>query len=275
MSTPFKKIFWIVFWVIFVIVFIVVAMFVGRVIYKKITGEQVDDLFSIKNIFNNEKLTSELTEDDYTCTSDKSVQSRGYFYIHGSGGQDNNTLNALQDITSTDNKKKEFVSFVYDANNNLEELSDRFISEFNQFSSQNFDEIIILAESAGGVIASFSAHRIDTNNSVEIHTFASPLNGYKFGSASEAMAKNFYGFNKEIAIGFDAYIEPSNNIKVYHHKTLEDKTLRDFCGSYASFCSPKVIQNNNVPNSQSFVYPNDTHSSIVFTATNKIVNCRL
>lgn len=257
-------------------IFIVVAFVISKGVYKKIAGEQRNNVFRIENIFNRKTSAPELTEADYSCTSNQNVQSRGYFYIHGSGGQDSTMLKALQDITDGDNKANAFESFVYDADSsNLEELSNRFVSEFNQFLSQSFDQFIVLAESAGGVIASFSAHKINTTSAVEIHTFASPLNGYKFGSASEAMAKNLQGFNKELVVGFDAYTEPSKNIQVYHHKTLDDKILRGFCGSYASFCSPKVIQDNNVPGSQSFVYSKDTHSSIVLNATDKIVRCRL
>ena len=258
------------FLVVFVIVFVVVAVVVTKIVYTKVYTALVGAPPSAS--------TSAPAEDslEYACVSNPEASNRGYVYAHGSGGLDPSVEHFLKELVDRDPKATDFYTFAHDGDSStLAELGARFALEFDEFASQGFDEIVVLGESAGGVIASYAAHELESDGVIEIHTLASPLNGYKFGAAAERMAEGSRGFGREIVLGFEPFAEPSLNVSVYHHKTVEDEVLRSFCGSFASFCSPSVIQDNNVPGSEEFFYPDETHSSIVLAAGEKIVSCRL
>jgi len=217
--------------------------------------------------------SSDTSSTAYNCVDDTESTNRGYILIHGAGGPDANEV-VVKNAVSTDPHHGGFLYFTYDANEEtLDIIATRFISEYKTFASQGYDKIIIYGQSAGGVIASRVASDLGTAPDIEIHTLASPLNGYKFGPATEQIAQQFSGFNKEIVVGFDSYTKPPSNVIVYHHKTVEDETLRSFCGNYKSLCSPDVIQNNNILGSYIHMYPDDTHESITTTVVTKSLSC--
>ncbi|MBV22073.1 MAG: hypothetical protein QGH85_01235 [Candidatus Pacebacteria bacterium] len=244
--------------------------------FTEFTNEEIYDIVS-------KELSKQITEassgqatsyssETYICTADPSVTNRGYVVIEGAGGSD---TSKIKNNVSAGSHFGGFLNFTYDSSQEtLDTIGTRFVSEFNTFATQEFDEIIIYGLSAGGVIASYTAHLLGDTTLIEIHTHASPLNGYKFGPAAEQISQQFTGFLKEIGLGIDPYIKPPTNIKVFHHKTVEDQTLRSFCGDYASLCNPKVIQDNNVPGSSEFIYPNDTHESITNTVVTKTLSCK-
>ena len=212
--------------------------------------------------------------DTFVCENDNSIKSRGYVYLHGLGDHNPSAVNFLKTFTQNDSKTKSILDFDYNEQWTLDKISTDFVSKFNTFKSQyDLEEIVIIGQSAGGVVAAYSAHKLNFDGDLELHTIASPLNGYgDFGAVSRQAAESMAGFAKEIGLGFAPFITPQG-IKVYHHKTVEDESLRSWCGSYASFCSPKVIQNNNIEGSKEFYYPDYNHTSIMPAVSEMIINC--
>ena len=122
--------------------------------------------------------------------------------------------------------------------------------------------------SAGGIIASYSANKLIFSGTIELHTLASPLNGYHI---SDALLDEHTGFFREISAGFDAF--ESANVKAYHHKNVEDEDLRSYCGDNAKYCEPLKIQNNNIPGSKEFFYKQYTHETIMPAVSKLIIDC--
>jgi hypothetical protein len=246
---------------------------INNLVYEEVVKyktQQEMGTVPLKSTIKNEDTSSA----NYNCVNDQTITKRGYIVIHGAGGPDSGETLIKNAVSSSDPLYSGFMYFTYDADEEtLDIVATRFVSEYKKFAEQGYDKIIIYGQSAGGVIASRAAYQLGTSPKVDIHTLASPLNGYKFGAAAEQMSQQFSGLNKEIGLGIDSYNKPSSNVKVYHHKTVEDETLRSFCGSYASLCSPRVIQDNDVPGSLKYSYPNDTHSSISITIITKTLNC--
>lgn len=272
-----RQIFKKIFWPVFIIIFLIVAVFVGKIIYDKIYQGQMEKILNNMDPYAEEADTN-LGTDVFSCENDNSVKSRGYVYLHGLGDHNPAAVNFLENLTQDDSKTKGILDFDYSEQLTLDEISNDFVSEFNTFKSQyDLEEIVIIGQSAGGVVAAYSAHKLNFDGDLELHTIASPLNGYgDFGTSSKQMAEGMTGFAKEIGLGFAPFIAPqSQNIKVYHHKTLEDEDLRSWCGSYAAFCSPKIIQNNNIEDSKEFYYPDYNHTSIVSVVSGMIVDCHI
>ena len=237
-------------------------------IVSKEVSKQVTETSSAK------AQTTTYSSDTYICTANQSIASRGYIVIHGAGGPDAGKT-TIKNAVSVDPNFGGYLYFTYDANQEtLNTIGTRFVSEYNTFATQEFDEIIIYGQSAGGVVASYAAHLLGNATYIEVHTLASPLNGYKFGSAAEQIAQQFTGLNKEIGLCINPYAKPPANVKIFHHKTVEAQTLRSSCGAFASLCSPKVIQDNNVPGSSEFAYPKETHDSIINTVVKETLSCR-
>ncbi|MDP2695812.1 MAG: hypothetical protein Q8O87_01005 [bacterium] len=210
----------------------------------------------------------------FACENDKLVKSRGYVYIHGLGDDGPGPINSIINLTRGDTKVAGFLDFDYNEKLALNEIGADFVSKFNTFATRGFDEIVVFGISAGGIVASYSAHQLISDGIIEIHTTAAPLNGYKLGIFSQRVAKDFKGLIRDIGLGLEPYLMPRNNVRIYHHKTVEDEFLRFWCGSYAIFCNPRAIQDNNVPGSKEFYYPEDSHRSIVATVAKKIIACR-
>ncbi len=279
-----KEVFKKTFWPVFIIIFIIVAVFVGEAVYSSIYESQVKKTlsekgFDTKNLSHEEieQLTNtkdqniEIGDDVFTCENDNSVQSRGYIYLHGLGDHNQKAFDYQRRLIENDSKTKDILDFDYDELQTLKEISDNFSTKFNEFVLENdLEEIIIIGQSAGGVVVSFSAHRLDFDGIIELHTLASPLNGYH---VSEQFLGELVGFSREIGEGFEPFKTPPNNVKVYHHKTVEDESLRSWCGDYADFCDPLKVQYNNIEGSKEFFYPEQDHTSIMFTVSKLIIDC--
>ena len=266
-----KEVFKKTFWPVFIIVFIIVAIFVGKAIYDSIYSVQVEKALSGGEAEIDEETDIKITNTVFECENDNSVKSRAYVYLHGLGDHNPGAFDYQRSLIKDDTKTKDILDFDYDETLTLNEISDDFVSEFNQFVLENnFEEVIIIGQSAGGVIASFSAHKLEFGGVIELHTLASPLNGYH---VSEQFLGDSTGFTREIGLGFDSFTRASENVKVYHHKTVEDKSLRSWCGDYASFCDPLKAQNNNLEGSEEFFYPEHGHTSIMPAVSKLIIDC--
>jgi len=255
-----------VFWPIFVIIFILVALFIFKTVYNSIYSSQVEKAMGGENIDSN-KVTTEtkLTDAVYECENDNSIESRGYVYLRGLGDHNPGAFDYQKSLIGD----VPILDFDYDENLLLAEISNDFIIQFNQFVSDNeFEEIVIIGQSAGGIIASYSASKLVFSGIIELHTLASPLNGYH---VSDVFLGEQTGFSREIGAGFDAF--ESANVKAYHHKNVDDEELRSYCGDNARFCDPLKIQNNNIPNSKEFFYKQYTHESIMPVVSKLIIDC--
>jgi len=245
---------------VFVFTVIIIFIAVAFVITKSVFTSQIGNLFggySFEDV--------QVTTTTYACPLDTNL-STGYVYVRGYGDHNPNTFSSGKELISN----APFFDFDYDPSRTLSELSAEFIYQFNTFAqSADVEKLIIFAHSAGGVIASFSANKLIFEGVLEVHTLASPLNGYHL---SESLI-DYSGFAKEIALGFWAFTKPDENVRVYHHKTVEDASLRSWCAVFSRFCDPLKIQNNNVPGSAEYYYPEQNHISIVSHVSNVVINC--
>lgn len=212
----------------------------------------------------------------FTCENDSTVQSRAYVVLLGLN--DDNAEGARQELerlTANDSKTKTIWVYDYSKNDTLENISSDFISKFNSFvDSVKTDEIVIFGDSAGGTIAAYSAHLLKYSGKAELHTNASPLRGYGLsGLIAEIFLKNKTGLNKEIGTGFAPYQAAPANFKVYHHKTVNDSVLSE-CGGMKGFCDVRAIQNNNLPGSKEFYYPQYDHRPLMTAVKSAVVSCR-
>ena len=211
-------------------------------------------------------------ENSYECLNDDTINSRGYVYIHGLGDHNPGMLTNIQEGLDADPKSGDLLDFDYDETKSLIELSEEFTISFNEYaSSNNFDEIIIISQSAGGIISSHAAYKLDPNVPIELHTMASPLKGYH---VSDKYLGELTGFGKEIGLGINSYETPKENIKAFHHKTIDDEELSSYCGEYAKFCDSLKVQNNNLQGSSDYYYPGETHESIMPVVSKVVFECQ-
>ena len=248
----------ITFWTVFTIIFIITTIIIAKTIYEK----TIDSILGGSN-----EPEIIITDTTFTCENDGSTNI-GYIYLRGFG--DNNPGSVYFITDSTD---APLLDFDYDESHSLEDINSQFVSEFIDYTSENkLDKIIILGHSAGGVITSSTITEISSNfqEQVEIHTLASPLNGY---NAPESLFAGYTGIYNDLATGIDAYDPEPSNIQVYHHKTVTDEILEDICGKFSKFCDALDAQNNNVPGSEEFYYAEEDHNGIVHTVGNKVIAC--
>lgn len=202
----------------------------------------------------------------FACENDNSVQSRGYVYLHGFGDHRPQAFDYQRGLIAEDEKTKGILDFDYDEKLSIADISEDFVSQFDEFVSENdLEEIVVIGQSAGGTIAAYSAHRLNFPGTIEIHTLASPLRGCD----NKGFAEQFVpgeGFYREIGIGFDPFNAPADNVKVYHHKTVNDEALTQ-CDT------PVLMQYNNVPGSKEFYYPELNHETIMPTVSKTIIEC--
>jgi hypothetical protein len=202
----------------------------------------------------------------FACENDNSVQTRGYVYLHGFGDHNPNAFDYQRDLIAEDPKTKDILDFDYDEKLSIVGISEDFVSQFDEFVSENdFEEIVIIGQSAGGTIAAYSAHKLNFTGTIELHTLASPLRGCD----NKGFAEQFVpgeGFYREIGIGLGPFLTPANNVRVYHHKTVNDETLTQ-CDT------PVLMQYNNIAGSQEFYYPELNHETIMPTVSKIIIDC--
>ena len=205
-------------------------------------------------------------EEVYTCENPE-VDSRAYVFLRGFGDHGEDAFSYQESLLDDE----AILDFDYDETALLETISDDFVAQFTAFvAEQDVEEIIILGQSAGGVIASAAAHQLVFEGSIELHTMASPLNGYH---VSEEYLTEQVGFGREIGEGFTSFPTPPKNMIVYHHKTVEDEPFLSRCGENIELCDAVEIQNNNLEGSQEFFYPEETHDSIMETVSELVISC--
>ena len=195
------------------LVFLIV---VGKILYR------VAYDFQIKRVLPRADPSSEINIGSkvFVCENDNSVQSRGYVYVHGYLEHDPNAFDYPRSLIANDSKTKGILDFDYNESLGTYAICRIFLQEFNTFVSENdFDEIVIFGRSAGGNIISYCAHELEFEGDIEIHTLASPLNGYQ---VDDKYLTNRYGLERELGRGFETYEKPADNINVYNHKTVED-----------------------------------------------------
>ncbi len=253
-----------VFWPIFVIVFVIVALFIGKAIYnsqvEKVLLENSNQIISSDSSPEN----GVLEEQTFVCESNS--EDIAYVYLHGFGDHNPGAFDYQRSLIGD----KPVLDFDYDEKLSLEEIGNEFISQFNLFVSDlDVEEIVIIGQSAGGVIVASSASQLIFNGPIELHTLASPLNGYHI---PRAFLGNLVGFAKEIALGFDSFNIPKSNVKSYHHKTINDEELESYCGDYRDFCNGLKVQKNNLAGAKEFFYDH-THSSIMHHVSKLIIDC--
>jgi len=201
-----------------------------------------------------------VTNDTFVCENNNSVNSRVYVFVRGYGDHNPASYDYPKTLISNDPKVQGIMDFDYNETTRLEQLSQNFISGFNEFmSGKQVDEVIIIGHSAGGTIAAYSAHKLDFNGTVEIHTLASPLKGCSYFLIGQ-------GFWADVAPGLGSFTKPGDNVRVYHHKTVNDEVL-DQCGP------PLEVQNNNVESSKEYYYEEYGHGTIVLAVAETIIDC--
>ena len=164
--------------------------------------------------------------------------------------------------------------FDYDDRESLQTIYHSFEKALFDLSERSATRrLLILGLSAGGNLLAFAASRIPQSYSIEIHTMASPLNGYGLNRFGELMINQFapsdsyppQSFYRHIGLGFDSYLQAKDHIRVFHHKEGESAShLVSHCGRFAGYCDPLKIQSNNVPNAQEFYYEGDLNIPVVF-----------
>ncbi len=254
-SKPIKKAFKYTFWTIFTIVFIATTIFTANLIIQNIFGSTSEVI---------------ITDAIYTCENKNTENEKlAYVYLRGFGDHNPGSVYFITDSTPN----SPLLDFDYDESLSLEQINSQFVTEFNSFTTTNeLNKIIIFAHSAGGVIASSTITNLAETfpEQIEIHTLASPLNGY---DAPKSLFEGYTGVYNNLAVGIDSYDPEPKNINVYHHKTVTDEILVSICGRFHQFCDALDAQNNNVPGSEEFYYPNEDHNSIVHTVGLKVIAC--
>ena len=208
----------------------------------------------------------------FVCENDNSVvRSRVYALLHGYGDRRPEAFDYQKGLLTADTKTKGILDFDYDPNALLADISKDFLTRLSTLLAQyQPDELVIIGQSAGGVVAAYSVHSITFQGRIELQTLASPLRGY---NVPAFFLDQYKGFGREMGVGLGPFTKPRSNVKVYHHKTVEDQTLRSFCGALASFCDPKAIQDNNLEGSKQFLYPQYDHATIMPAVGKLVIDC--
>ena len=199
----------------------------------------------------------QVTNATYEC-GNISPSPRAYVFLRGYGDHGPIPYDYLKGII-----EDPVMIFEYNETTRLNGLSRDFLNEFNEFMTDlEIDELIIIGYSAGGTIALYSVNDLDFNGAIELHTVASPLKGCNLLPSIRMLFTT--GFWRDVAPGLDELTVPEN-VKVYHHKTIEDEILGQ-CGNSLE------VQNNNVEGSMEYYY-NHSHSSILRPVAGMIIEC--
>lgn len=133
----------------------------------------------------------------------------------------------------------------------------------NQKKEGEWCKVIVLAHSAGGLLAS----RLSSDREAapdETHTMATPLKGAGYGPPV-FLVRPFIGCLKaQIGKGLDRHPKKKDGTKVKHHKTgKEDKAVENrwMKGSQ---------DGNDVPGSTTQEYPDDDHISIITSVVDNL-----
>ena len=155
------------FWLIFVILFIVIVTFIGNMVYNSIfeakvravlKNEGIDTsdltLADLKELITPVKADIEITDDTFVCRNDIGIQSRAFIIVLGFGNHDKDTFFEENGFIQSDPGTKGLLTYVYDETLTLDEISDLFVVDANDFLKYlPIGELIIVGASAGGNIA--------------------------------------------------------------------------------------------------------------------------
>lgn len=215
-----------------------------------------------------------IDEASFSCENDNTVESRGYVLLMGFSDHYKEGWDNEKKLMQQDPKAKFVIIYDQDENSNIKEISDKFLFDMHSLLQQTrVDELVIFGSSAGGVTSSYSLSRLNFSGAVALHTLASPLKGYDLTGFRAQFLGNRTGFMKDIAVGFEPFEKPKDNVKVYHHKTVTDSVLIGYCGDLAAFCDAKEIQNNNIEESKEFYYPQYDHDTIMGAVIRDVLKC--
>lgn len=221
---------------------------------------------------------AKITYDTYECQEEKrDANMTGYIILLGFGTHDIDKYQVEREqILSDDTNSLSILDF--NESKHLDEIAETFYEELQDFfAREQPDELIIIAESAGGVVVLSTPEKLDLGIPIEVHTIASPLKGYGLRDGKEVLVGDRTGFEQEIALGFLPFSTPPENVEVFHHKelttSLDEHSLLSWCGAYVKFCNILEIQNNNVIGSHEFYYEGYDHRTIMHHAAEKIIRC--
>ena len=262
-----------VFVIIFLLVFAYIFARVYTEVYRGIVGsDQQPDPTHAENTQQGHLPQKSNNELRFTCLNDSEIESRVYVYVRGFGN-DSTVVDTIRPLAEKDPKFAGFFDFSYNIKSTLDTILSEYTEQLNTFLSEHqSDEIVLIAQSAGGVIASQHAHLLPTDRTTELHTMASPLNGYHIPSIF--IPKDLQGLGHNLAAGVNPHKEAPDNVQAFHHKTITDEKLKGYCGGLKSFCSVQKIQNNNLRNSAEFFYPEHNHDTIMGHVARMVVACQ-
>ena len=210
---------------------------------------------------------------EFSCENDAGFSSRGYVLLMGLGDHSREGWFFEQSLMEKDAKARFVLIYDQDENLGLQAISEKFLADLRgQLAKTPVDELVLFGASAGGVTASNSVARLDFSGPIALHTLSSPLKGYGFAEVWVGEGSRFY---KEIATGaLPRYAAPGANVKAYHHKTVTDTILKDhYCGAFASLCDVRKIQDNNLPGSKEFYYPEYDHNPLMHAVIPRVLKC--
>ena len=249
-----RKLFFVIAAVVAIPVAIMVAFFVFRFVSGMIIGGHAASVHD--GVYQCEKIDGRRV---------------GYVYVRGFGEDGPDASYEVLEAMKADARFVGVLDYDYDEDLLLDQISDAFLEKFTDFvEAKKPDALIIFGYSAGGVVISNVAHHLDFSGSVYVHTMASPLAGYNLASP---FLGNKEGYIRQLASGIGSFTA-ADNTQVSHHKTIIDSTLTDFCGNAKRFCEPLKVQNNNVPGSADYYYPQEDHQTIVMKVVDSVMSCQ-
>ncbi|HLD80734.1 MAG TPA: hypothetical protein VJA40_01915, partial [archaeon] len=205
---------------------------------------------------------------------DEGVKTRGYVLLMGVPDHYLEQWDNEKELMLRDPKAVFAVVWDQDETRHIEDLSEWFLGELHALLAQKpVDELVIFGPSAGGVTSSYSIAKLDFTGKVALHTMASPTKGFDLTGFRSQFLGDRTGFIKDIAVGFQPFTKPGDNVKVYHHKTTYDADLMSNCGSLQAFCDTLDVQGNDLPGSNVFYYPEHTHATIMPAVVRTVLKC--
>ncbi len=224
----------------------------------------------------NKSKTNEANEAKFSCENiNEGIEKRGYVLLMGLADHNKQGWAVEKSYMEQDPKAQFVIIYDQDENLHLTQISEKFLADMHQFLEKNeVDELVIFGASAGGVTASYSISQLNFPGHVVLHTLSSPLKGYGFSGVKENFLGARAGFLRDIAIGLEPFSTPSENVKVYHHKTIRDTILVDYyCNGFTFLCNAVEIQNNNVEGGKEFFYQQYDHNPLMKVVISKVLKC--
>src|SRR3989344_3096070 len=135
-----------------------------------------------KTILQNEienMLESEIIISNNTYKCENSNLKKAYVLVHGFGDHNMLRFNPQKKLIKEKNAST-ILDYSYNEFLSLDEIAEDFSNKVNKaLLKTDAEKIIVIGYSAGGIIASFSLSKIQTDKLIDLHTIASPLKGYQ------------------------------------------------------------------------------------------------